>query len=437
MDNVSVEDIGRLYRRGSDVDLQAIFGGHISGKRSQNGKINPVFLDGMLQSSEKGDNSLNSKNGIITGRSSNGIDTNLYKNISNSDSKRDLNMASTEIVNGNSQQELRQDSLKVTTNEDVCVGDIVIENGLKNPSFDSEEESGLYSVMKTVKNSKANTSDYEIQKFGETDNKKDIGINGELIVSNVTVVNHMDNTVVNISDQISSNQSDWPEIDDLVLSEVDHNQNKKTPSVVEKSKDLASTSGLKGENHVFIVSDKSGEVLLNQGVGSSSVEQIKNEKNSPINTNSKHSQEKESGEVLHHSEPKVHKSILVHTCSTEEHEHEHRKANGTVTEQKSVKFSKDTVDNEEKPKKYKKEKIFISNIYQGRITNNATVAKSNPAFLDDDGLERSLTDDEKAARYSFRKIRTTEGQCVFVVLFCLFFFFFIIICLLFMAFIIL
>ncbi|KAJ8304556.1 hypothetical protein KUTeg_018139 [Tegillarca granosa] len=317
------------------VDMQAIFGGHISGKRSQNGKINPVFLDGMLQSSEKGDNSLNSKNGIITGQ-------------------------------------LRQDSLKVTTNEDVCVGDIVIENGLKNPSFDSEEESGLYSVMKTVKNSKANTSDYEIQKFVETDNKKDIGINGELIVSNVTVVNHMDNTVVNISDQISSNQSDWPEIDDLVLSEVDHNQNKKTPSVVEKSKDLASTSGLKGENH-----------------------------------------EKESGEVLHHSEPKVHKSILVHTCSTEEHEHEHRKANGTVTEHKSVKFSKDTVDNEEKTKKIQKEKIFISNIYQGRITNNATVAKSNPAFLGDDGLERSLTDDEKAARYSFRKIRTTEGQLAY------------------------
>lgn len=366
----------------------------------------------MLQSSPKGDNPASGKNGILTGHPSNGIDTNIYKSISNTDSKGDLSMASNESVNGNSQQELRQENLKVTTNGDVCVGDIVIENGLKNPGFDSEEDSGMYSVIKALKNSETDTSEYEIHKLSETDNEKDNCVTGEeVIVGNVTIVNHTENTVVNISDQISNNQADWPEIDDLILSDVDHNQNKKESSAVEKSKDLASTSEIKGENHVYIIPNKSDDGFLSHTESSSSsVEQVKNEKNSPINTNSKHPEEMESEEVTEHSEQKVHKSILIHTCSADENDQEHKKPNGTVSEHKSVKFTKDTVDNEEKPKKYKKEKIFISNIYRGRITNNAAVAKTNPMFLDDDGFERSLTDDEKAARYSFRKIRTPEGQ---------------------------
>ena len=50
---------------------------------------------------------------------------------------------------------------------------------------------------------------------------------------------------------------------------------------------------------------------------------------------------------------------------------------------KSVTFSQDTVFNEDKTKRYRKERVSLRNVYRGRINNSETYAKVNPLFEDD------------------------------------------------------
>ena len=87
-----------------------------------------------------------------------------------------------------------------------------------------------------------------------------------------------------------------------------------------------------------------------------------------------------------------------------------------IHEAKCVKFSQDTVFNENKPKKYKNERIDrfnLRHIYQGRISSDSAVAKLNPLFSDEveDYDRDSLTDDEKVAyRLSLRKMMEPNGK---------------------------
>ncbi|XP_052098153.1 myb-like protein X isoform X2 [Mytilus californianus] len=53
-------------------------------------------------------------------------------------------------------------------------------------------------------------------------------------------------------------------------------------------------------------------------------------------------------------------------------------------EQKSVKFSDDTVFNDTKPNKYKQERLTLKDIYKGKISSKDAVAKLNPVFHDED-----------------------------------------------------
>lgn len=93
--------------------------------------------------------------------------------------------------------------------------------------------------------------------------------------------------------------------------------------------------------------------------------------------------------------------------------HERKKStHSSGSEQKSVTFSQDTIFNENKTKRYKKEKMNLREMYRGKISYDTAVAKLNPVFVDDDEEEEVhvqtqvrdhsgtlLTDDEKAARY--------------------------------------
>ena len=98
------------------------------------------------------------------------------------------------------------------------------------------------------------------------------------------------------------------------------------------------------------------------------------------------------------------------------HSHTGTDSDMEIHEAKSVKFSQDTVFNENKPKKYKNERIDrmnLRNIYRGRISSDSAVAKLNPLFSDD--LEAydqdSLTDDEKVAyRLSLQKMMESNGK---------------------------
>ena len=115
------------------------------------------------------------------------------------------------------------------------------------------------------------------------------------------------------------------------------------------------------------------------------------------------------------------KSILANASPdvrTKVPNHSHKTTNSDteIHEAKSVKFSQDTVFNENKPKKYKNERIDrfnLRNIYRGRISSDSAVAKLNPLFSDDieDYDQDSLTDDEKVAyRLSLRKMMESNGK---------------------------
>ena len=115
------------------------------------------------------------------------------------------------------------------------------------------------------------------------------------------------------------------------------------------------------------------------------------------------------------------KSILTNASPDErtnvpDHSHNRTNSDTEIHEAKSVKFSKDTVFNENKPKKYKNERIDrfnLRNIYHGRISSDSAIAKLNPLFSNDieDYDQDSLTDDEKVAyRLSLRKMMESNGK---------------------------
>ncbi|KAL5004753.1 hypothetical protein ScPMuIL_018209 [Solemya velum] len=100
--------------------------------------------------------------------------------------------------------------------------------------------------------------------------------------------------------------------------------------------------------------------------------------------------------------------------------HRRKKSGGSNTELKSVTFSEDTVFNENKSKRYKKEKINLRDIYRGKIDSDSAYAKVNPMFVDDevvsigdmkeihskpDNQWCQLTDDEKVARYPSKSVK--------------------------------
>ncbi|KAK3609113.1 hypothetical protein CHS0354_007791 [Potamilus streckersoni] len=104
------------------------------------------------------------------------------------------------------------------------------------------------------------------------------------------------------------------------------------------------------------------------------------------------------------------KSILAITNTNAQTGNSKSKSHpNSVSEHKSVKFTEDTVFNEDRPKKYKAEQINLREIYGNRISNDAAFVKINPVYMENvSDLDRekahSLTDDEKMEfRRSFHR----------------------------------
>ncbi|KAK6188301.1 hypothetical protein SNE40_004504 [Patella caerulea] len=102
------------------------------------------------------------------------------------------------------------------------------------------------------------------------------------------------------------------------------------------------------------------------------------------------------------------KPILLSSSSCEESTANYRRKSCVSSgESKMVTFAEDTVFNEDKPKRYQKERINLKDLYGGRIFSSSAIAKINPLFTDDDGLtvvdedNNGLTDDEKAERHTY------------------------------------
>ncbi|XP_048252996.1 uncharacterized protein LOC124131463 [Haliotis rufescens] len=101
--------------------------------------------------------------------------------------------------------------------------------------------------------------------------------------------------------------------------------------------------------------------------------------------------------------------ILLASTSNDDSNQTPKSPNLSSSEHKTVTFAKDTVFNEDKPKRYQKEKINLKELYHERVCGRAGMGMVNPVFvISDEKLAISetggdcLTDDEKAKRNSFR-----------------------------------
>ncbi|KAL4227988.1 hypothetical protein ACF0H5_013426 [Mactra antiquata] len=191
----------------------------------------------------------------------------------------------------------------------------------------------------------------------------------------------------------SNDISDWPDLDSLVRKSEDENQNcDLKPESIDISVD--------NHRHIRSISDVVGvnvdsEVIHNE---MDSKKDVENARGSRKNKKSQKTMKSNARSVsaTEASSTRTLKSILtsstgVSGCSCDsETERKSRRTDSEIQECKSVKFSKDTVFNENKSGKYKKEKfkhINLRDIYRGKISSDSAIAKMNPLFQTDEDTE--------------------------------------------------
>ncbi|XP_033750462.1 uncharacterized protein LOC117334772 [Pecten maximus] len=394
------------------LPLLAIFGGHISGKRNPDVRVNPVFNEKHPKSDGIESSELDSENNNISDEQSNA------EILANQNTGNQLTMVTNQ--EGQVSPRSERESLKVT-NGSVLVGDIVIENGYENPGFEGD-----------VLNSQT-TIDED-------------GNRGETVKSTVEYSG---------KETDNNNISDWPDLDDITLTEAEVNDpnkevcnhNNSDPSGLSQDTGLLNVdinhNAFHGDNENIMNKDDHGchtnsksngvtplenddielDAVIMRGKGDSKDwTQINGSEvnggevnGSEVNGGEVNGSEVNGGEVKavkkikerknsvpEHIQncatldrPKGIKPILVSGISVEETD-----PSGEQSEHKSVKFSDDTVFNDGRPNKYRRDTKLINlrEIYKGKVNSDFALAKPNPIFLDDSGLENSLTDDEKVAR---------------------------------------
>ncbi|KAK3099004.1 hypothetical protein FSP39_025181 [Pinctada imbricata] len=435
--------------------FQAIFQGHISGRRLHGDKSNPIYHDtnktngvplhirtyNSVPKTEK-------INGHVNGdlksrharkrpeiRRSKSLEENepehqtpfADEEKSKSNELRNSLKEDYKSVNNKSsnEQDMQRESLKVTNGE-VCVGDIIIENGFRNPGFEenSIEKSdhsdkdiiiGGVNESRSVTNGhmNGNTSNPQESVTGssetnQTCKEKAVILKQELeklqqtppggkedcdVQENVTYY-HGEGESEGLKE---GNRSDWPEIDDIVMPNIKETE--------VDTKNLANgkphmNGHIPNGNHIHdhSVNVESSDINQNFKASKKSSQKAKSERKS---SKKKVRERKNSlpDHILNSLAKKPTKPILVPSVSSNGQEVvQVRKDSMVITEQKSVTFSDDTVFNENKPNKYRQERLNIR-----RHNADGAMASANPVFVDDDGFEISLTDDEKALRYYTQK----------------------------------
>ena len=175
---------------------------------------------------------------------------------------------------------------------------------------------------------------------------------------------------------------------------------------VEKGENLPKTSNSEIHNHTESNSESKSKLLTKNGA-------LISDKLKPKSTDSDTDKGNSSTRIL--------KSILLNTSldkepSISDKAHTSTKSDSEIHESKSVKFSKDTIFNENKSKKYKTERIdriHLRNMYHGKISSDNAIAKLNPLFNEDleEHHQDSLTDDEKVAyRLSVHKMINSNDK---------------------------
>ncbi|XP_063432786.1 suppressor of Mek1-like isoform X2 [Mytilus trossulus] len=451
-----------LFRKGSDIDLEAIFGGRISNKKTNVIKTNPVYKDG---------------NGVKRGNNSSkendmgGIEIQVYNNIPKSSlentTKHENLIMKEQLMTENSRTE--RDKVTVT-NGDVCVGDIIIENGYRNPSFisDTDSEAGLDVMEHTVKYSgegegKGNMSGSEWpdiddialpplsqEEIDKSKNSDDEAY--EMIDYNrnkTKFKNDIDpgDIEINISQDLEANvQSEVKVTENLVQDRKDEVQTVSTTLIQSEAQDqtvleVQSESEPVNEQDTLEKQGNENDNLLNGEMthittsdlsSKDSNENEKNDTKSDVQNENRNetNHQKTNGSI--NKEPKINGSVNStysldeDSCVNEKGKSKKKKklkqrknslpdhilnslnmkpskpilvpvvmddsamsvgrsrSTDNSNEQKSVKFSDDTVFNDTKPNKYKQERLNLKDIYKGKISSKDAVAKLNPVFLDED-----------------------------------------------------
>ncbi|CAG2232970.1 unnamed protein product [Mytilus edulis] len=439
-----------LFRKGSDIDLEAIFGGRISNKKINVIKTNPVYKDG--NGMKKGNNS--SKENDMGG-----IEIQVYNNIPKSSlensTKHENLIMKEQLMNENSRTE--RDKVTVT-NGDVCVGDIIIENGYRNPSFISDTDSvaGLDVMEHTVKYSgegegKGNMSGSEWPDIDdialpplshdEIDKSKNSNDEAyEMIDYNrnkTKFKNDIDpgDIEINISQDMEAKVKSEVKVNENVVQDTKEEVQTVSATLIQSEAqdqtvlEVQSVSVSVDEKETLEKQPNESDNTLENTVNESdnNLEKQGNENDSLLNGDMAHMTTSDlSSKDSNENEKKYTKSDAQNENTNETN---HQKTNGSINkepkingsvnstysldedsypilvpvvmddsamsvgrsrstdnsnEQKSVKFSDDTVFNDTKPNKYKQERLTLKDIYKGKISSKDAVAKLNPVFLDED-----------------------------------------------------
>ena len=393
-----------------DLSFQAIFGGHISGKRARGVKANPLFNDiNSISTNDK------KQNGFISDGT---LDIEFYKNIPSSPVKRgDTAKQNGKVKDGNSihergsdlktlmssKSESLRESLKVT-NGNVFVGDIIIENGYP-PQYNGTHKhlNGDIKGIQPHMNGHLSKQHEDIN-----DNYKNNISNGDLenvkTNNNSTSGGSMENSLDSKSPEEHEN-SDWPDLNDITIEvneKIDFNENRIGENVFSANNSPQKYSNPEGHcndsrtscvNHVQSSDHQNGKIYITDEIDEvmlESIERVKIKKSKKI----KERKNSVPENILNCVGEKRIKPILMSSMSMESHDLPpyERRISDDNGDHKSVTFSNDTVFNDHRPNKYKKEKSIV---FKG---NNSMTAKTNQSFINDDGIEGSLTDDQKAAR---------------------------------------
>ncbi|XP_045216405.2 RGS domain-containing serine/threonine-protein kinase A-like [Mercenaria mercenaria] len=195
----------------------------------------------------------------------------------------------------------------------------------------------------------------------------------------------LENNPVSMSYQTDS--SDWPDMDVLVRQNEDETYDPSMNEIAQTNESEVECQGhVRSISDVVIQEKETNEGTDNTGNQSSDGNlegfSLYKKKQNKSNSSSKPGVVSEAG-----SSTRTLKSILSngssHYSCTSECEHKRQNSDLEIHELKTVKFSEDTVFNENKSNKYKKEKfgqINLRELYRGKIMNDAAVAKLNPLY---------------------------------------------------------
>lgn len=207
-------------------------------------------------------------------------------------------------------------------------------------------------------------------------------------------------------------KDDWPDLDSLVRQDTDEGE--QTNENIENNSYHSNRSVHfldETHRHARSVSDVILPGFTESGDPNSSQKTQEKDKTSLYSKNAKKHPPKTVTYSTNGSTRTL-KSILTNGCSVsqcsnpESCSHKHSDSESEIHELKSVKFSEDTVFNENKSNKYKQEKvgrINLREIYHGKIVSDSAMAKMNPLYIEDEtkpdgeGQNGSMTDDEKMA----------------------------------------